>query len=79
MVPAARALIGLESREILDEREQTQQAEFGERAGVDAAGARDRHPSQFLAGQFSRAHLLPGAGGRGLNPAQTRVGADRSG
>ena len=71
--PVARALVGEQRREALGEGEQAEQRELGQRAGVDAGGARDRDAARVVGRELQRlAELLAGAGVAGLDPLEPR-------
>ena len=75
--PVAVALVALQLRQLLGEREQAEDGELGERPGVDAGGRRDRDAVELLGRERERgAELLAGAGVAGLDPAQVRRAAD---
>ena len=75
--PVARALVALEQRQLLGEREQAEDGELGERPGVDAGGRRDGDAVELVGGERQRgAELLAGAGVAGLDPLQARRAAD---
>ena len=71
--PVALALVALQLRQLLGEREQAEDGELGERPGVDAGGRRDGDAVERVGRERERgAELLAGAGVAGLDPLQAR-------